>query len=287
MAFSEPAPTPSSQLQLPTGVPGLDEVLGGGIPEQSCTVITGGPGSGKTALALQFAFANASDEQPVVYFSGPGLPPERLERFHHHWKFFDAERVDRDVHFVNLGRHFEERDAARVIDRLELEISAYQAAFVVVDLPTALTPLRVWTDIALFLAASRTTSLLLADCTDVQPHVQGILAVADSVLCLEQSPRRTVSARKVAGQQPLPGEHTLQLTWQGVRVFPRWANPVRRMPHCSSERRISVLKVSDRARFAVLPYEIGPRGIQTLTLTRAREEYRPSNGHIVNYRYAG
>jgi circadian clock protein KaiC len=42
---------------LPGGVPGLDDILGGGIPEGSLTVIGGATGTGKTTVALQFAFA--------------------------------------------------------------------------------------------------------------------------------------------------------------------------------------------------------------------------------------
>jgi replicative DNA helicase len=44
--------------KLPTGVPGLDEIVGGGLPEFSFNVIAGTPGSGKTTLAHQFVFAN-------------------------------------------------------------------------------------------------------------------------------------------------------------------------------------------------------------------------------------
>ena len=50
--------------RLPTGVPGLDEILGGGVPEYSFNLIVGEPGSGKTTLAHQIMFANASTEQP-------------------------------------------------------------------------------------------------------------------------------------------------------------------------------------------------------------------------------
>ena len=43
--------------RLATGVPGLDELLGGGIPEFSFNLIAGAPGSGKTTLAHQLMFA--------------------------------------------------------------------------------------------------------------------------------------------------------------------------------------------------------------------------------------
>ena len=43
-----------------TGVPGLDEILGGGLPEYSFNILAGTPGCGKTTLVHQFMFANAS-----------------------------------------------------------------------------------------------------------------------------------------------------------------------------------------------------------------------------------
>ena len=49
--------------KLPTGVPGLDEILGGGLPEFSFNIIAGAPGSGKTTLAHQIVFANATPER--------------------------------------------------------------------------------------------------------------------------------------------------------------------------------------------------------------------------------
>lgn len=51
----------------PTGVPGLDELVGGGLPTGTCTLLLGGPGTGKTTLGLQFIHAG------VVKFGEPGL----------------------------------------------------------------------------------------------------------------------------------------------------------------------------------------------------------------------
>jgi KaiC/GvpD/RAD55 family RecA-like ATPase len=46
---------------LPTGIPGLDELLNGGIPESRVVLVIGGPGSGKTTLASQFLYKGISD----------------------------------------------------------------------------------------------------------------------------------------------------------------------------------------------------------------------------------
>ena len=50
--------------RLATGVPGLDEILGGGLPEFSFNLIAGQPGCGKTTLAHQIMFALATAERP-------------------------------------------------------------------------------------------------------------------------------------------------------------------------------------------------------------------------------
>jgi KaiC/GvpD/RAD55 family RecA-like ATPase len=47
--------------RLPTGVPGLDAVLGGGVPEFSFNVIAGTPGAGKTTLAQQISQQTLAD----------------------------------------------------------------------------------------------------------------------------------------------------------------------------------------------------------------------------------
>src|ERR1700722_13077457 len=76
--------------QLPSGVRGLDEILGGGIPEFSFNVIAGAPGSGKTTLAHQIVFANATDKKPALYFTVLGEPAIKMLRYQQQYSFFDA-----------------------------------------------------------------------------------------------------------------------------------------------------------------------------------------------------
>jgi RecA/RadA recombinase len=55
--------------RLPTGVRHLDEILNGGLPKGSVTVVAGAPGSGKTILAQQICFHNASARSRVLSFT--------------------------------------------------------------------------------------------------------------------------------------------------------------------------------------------------------------------------
>src|SRR6478735_1881356 len=90
--------------QLPTGVPGLDEILGGGLPEYSFNIIAGAPGCGKTTLAHQIAFANARPQTPVLYFTVLGEPAIKMLRYQQQFTFFDHAKMDGSVRFVNLSQ---------------------------------------------------------------------------------------------------------------------------------------------------------------------------------------
>src|ERR1051326_2278872 len=75
--------------KLPSGVPGLDEILGGGISEFSFNIIAGAPGCGKTTLAHQIAFANATPKKPALYFTVLGEPVLKMVRYQQQYSFFD------------------------------------------------------------------------------------------------------------------------------------------------------------------------------------------------------
>lgn len=54
-------------LKVPTQIAGLDEVLEGGLPRGRTTLASGGPGSGKTVLGLEFLCSGAMDGEPGVF----------------------------------------------------------------------------------------------------------------------------------------------------------------------------------------------------------------------------
>src|SRR5687768_5175093 len=88
--------------QLPSGVRGLDTILGGGVPEFSFNIITGAPGCGKTTLAHQIIFANATREKPAIYFTVLGEPALKMLRYQQQYSFFDTALVGKSIRFINL-----------------------------------------------------------------------------------------------------------------------------------------------------------------------------------------
>jgi circadian clock protein KaiC len=59
--------TNSNNHLVSTGIPGLDHVLGGGLPRHHVYLIEGAPGSGKTTLALQFLLEGVARGEQALY----------------------------------------------------------------------------------------------------------------------------------------------------------------------------------------------------------------------------
>jgi len=57
-----------SRSKAPTGITGFDEICGGGLPRGRTTLLVGGPGSGKTVLALQFLVHGAREDNEAGVF---------------------------------------------------------------------------------------------------------------------------------------------------------------------------------------------------------------------------
>src|ERR1700684_2562624 len=119
--------------KLPTGVPGLDEILGGGLPEFSFNIVAGAPGSGKTTLAHQIIFANASRRKPALYFTVLGEPALKMLRYQQQYSFFDESKMGSAVRFINLSDVLIEQDLSAVLAEIIKQVTAINPGIVVVD----------------------------------------------------------------------------------------------------------------------------------------------------------
>ncbi|ATB50656.1 ATPase domain-containing protein [Corallococcus macrosporus] len=69
LAESGPPPGPPLEAKCALGIPGLDTMLSGGVPQGSTTILLGPPGSGKTLLGLNFLAEGARRGERVHYFA--------------------------------------------------------------------------------------------------------------------------------------------------------------------------------------------------------------------------
>jgi circadian clock protein KaiC len=89
--------------RLTTGIPGLDVVLGGGFEPGSVTVLAGPPGTGKTILAQQICFANATTARRAVYYTTLSEPHSKLVGHLAPFSFFAPEKLGQEVEYIHLG----------------------------------------------------------------------------------------------------------------------------------------------------------------------------------------
>jgi circadian clock protein KaiC len=221
-----------------TGIPGLDAVLGGGLPEYSFNLIAGAPGAGKTTLVQQILFANATPERPALYFTVLGEPTIKMIRYQRQFGFFDPARVPSAVRFINLTAEAASGDLDAVLQRIVTEVGNTTPAFVAVDsfrtLDSQHRPsesegvdslARFVHRLAQQLTTWEVTSFLIGEYTEAEQR-NPVFTVADSILLLSEDADRNSTTRKlrvvkVRGRGPMPGLHTFRITAAGLQVFPR------------------------------------------------------------------
>ena len=223
---------------LKTGVPGFDAILGGGLPEYSFNLIAGSPGTGKTTLAQQIAFANATVERPALYFTVLGEPTIKMLRYQREFGFFDPAMVGKAVQYLNLSEEALELDLSEVLERVVAEVERAKPGIVVVDsfrafsrrVPDTTSPGVMALDhfvqrLALQLTSWEVTSFLIGEYGDTEQR-NPIFTVADGVFWLTQvadrnSVVRKIQTMKIRGRAPMPGLHTFRITDRGIQIFPR------------------------------------------------------------------
>jgi len=119
--------------RLSSGHPRLDAVLGGGLPENAINLVLGRPGSGKTILAQQYVFANATAERPAIYLSTVSEPLEKIVRYAQTLDFFAPEAVGRSVFYEDLGSVLNEQGLQGIVDRVAGLMKERRPGMIVID----------------------------------------------------------------------------------------------------------------------------------------------------------
>jgi circadian clock protein KaiC len=226
--------------------------VGGGLPEYSFNIIAGEPGSGKTTLAHQFVFANATPEHPALYFTVLGESAIKMLRYQQQYTFFDTSKLHSSIRFINLSQIVMENDLGAVLEQITKEVEKANPAVVVVDSfrtmvrkPQSDMDLQSFIQrLALFLASWQATTFLIGEYAEDELHDNPIFTVADGLIWLRQTAERNSIVRKLQviklrGQNSVPGLHTFRITDSGVQAFSRTFGLIGHLKNPSSHRRLS------------------------------------------------
>jgi circadian clock protein KaiC len=223
--------------QMATGVRGLDDIMGGGIPEFSFNIIAGAPGCGKTTLAHQIVFANASVRKPALYFTVLGEPAMKMLRYQQQYSFFDEAKLGKAIRFVNLADVVLELDLNAVFEEITKQVAALNPSIVVVDsFRTVVRKAMSGTSelemqsfiqrLAQFLTSWEATTFLVGEYVQEEIRDNPVFTVADGLFWLSQVAERNSVVRKLQimklrGQESVPGLHTIRISDGGLQAFSR------------------------------------------------------------------
>ena len=222
--------------QFSTGVRGLDDILGGGVPEFSQRA--GGPaGLRKTTLAHQIIFANATPKKSALYFTVLGEPVLKMLRYQQQFSFFDEASVGKAVRFINLSDLALEKDLTAVLEEIIAQVTAANAGIVVLDSFRTLAR-KATSDVgevevqsflhrlAQFLTSWEATTFLVGEYVEDEVRDNSLFTMVDGIIWLFQVTERNSVVRKLQimklrGQATVPGLHTVRTTHDGLQMFSR------------------------------------------------------------------
>jgi circadian clock protein KaiC len=223
--------------QLPSGVRGLDAILGGGIPEFSFNIIAGTPGCGKTTMAHQIVFANATAKKPALFFTVLGEPALKMLRYQQQYAFFDQSKLGNAVRFINLADVVLKKNMDAVLDEITKQVIAVNPGVVVVDsFRTVIRKagggvsdmeMQAFVQcLALFLTSWEATTFLVGEYDPSEIRDNPVFTIADGLFWLSQKVERNSVVRKmqiikVRGQNTVPGLHTIRIGNNGLQAFSR------------------------------------------------------------------
>jgi circadian clock protein KaiC len=226
--------------------------LNGGLPRNSVNVIAGPPGTGKTILAQQIVFHNATQDDRAPYLVTVSEPTIKILRYSQRFSFFDGDRVGHNVVYLDIGSLLLEEGLEGVTVQIEKYIEEYSPSILAIDsfkaiheMAQSVPQLREFAyRLAVRLTAWGSTTLLIGEYTRETINEAPIFAVADGIIVLEHNSRgmqtyRQLEVLKMRGDDYFSGKHPFIINNDGLTVFPRLKTPAVAEPYAVGERRIS------------------------------------------------
>jgi circadian clock protein KaiC len=223
----------ASQPLDSTGVPNLDLVLGGGVSRGTLLIAVGPPGSGKTTMACQLAFAAARDGRRALILTTLSESTSKLVAHLRTYDFYDPDLLGNRVQILSLQQflHGEPADiGAKVVALVRKE----GATLVVLDGLSGVRAAIQDTNAARQFLFDVGTTLSLQGTTTIITHEAEIrnaaffpeATTADTILGLyfdvqDERQRRRLEVIKARGAAPLSGLHSLAIGAAGIEIFPR------------------------------------------------------------------
>lgn len=222
-----------SDSVLSTGIPSFDLILGGGIPVRQSIIVSGSPGTGKTVLCSQIAFAQAERGTPVIIATVTSEPHDKLVADLQNFRFLNRARIGEEVFFLSIYPWLK-KGAKEAKELILSTVRDRGARLLFMDGIRSLREL--WQDEAKLreFLYELTVSLAALDCIGLFtteyplprllefPEATTLDGIISMSIRQSGSRRvRRVEVAKLRGRAHLNGEHVMRMSANGIDVTPR------------------------------------------------------------------
>ncbi|WP_158259357.1 ATPase domain-containing protein [Hasllibacter halocynthiae] len=230
--------------RMGTGVPQLDQILGGGLVRGSAYIVQGPPGAGKTIMANQICHERARRGEGALYLT---LLAESFGRMFSHmngFSFFEPAHIPDRVYYAGAYATIRDEGPDALIRLVSAELRKRRPALLVIDGLFAArdhaggrdadAAFRAFVhEIGQQAALTETTILLLtnqsrASSSPEYTMVDGWIELQDELRA--ERALRTLIVHKQRGSAFLRGRHEYRIGEDGLTVFPRLETQASREP---------------------------------------------------------
>lgn len=219
--------------RISTGVRNLDEILFGGIPTNSLTVISGPPGSGKTILSQQIAFKNATPKMCALIFQTLSEPTAKTLRYVKQFTHFDSQKLENEsIKFIDLGEILRSNGLEKAVELLMGHIRKEKPAFVVIDsfkvfedLAQNREQLRKFSyEVAINLTAWECTCFFLGEFSEKDIESNPLFSIIDGIILLKSreelaEQQRLIQVIKMRGTNHSRDIHPFSISTAGIEIY--------------------------------------------------------------------
>lgn len=228
------ATTSDNSQVLVTGVPNLDQLLGGGLPANAFVLIMGRPGSGKTTLANQIAFHAAGVGKRILILTALSESTSKLIEHLRSFDFFKQTFIGGPIQFLSLqpllgqGLEAAGREILSMARRMNADmvvLDGFRGMRGIEGAP--LLARQFLYDVGTTLSTMGSMFLVTTETEPTDPTFYPETTTADVIIALHYSvvdvaQRRTLEVVKARGRAPLPGLHSLALSGKGAVIYPQF-----------------------------------------------------------------
>jgi circadian clock protein KaiC len=217
---------------VPTGLPGLDRILEGGLPRGGIYLVEGLPGAGKTILGNQLCFNHVAAGGQALFLTLLTEPHARMLGFMRPFAFYDDAAAGDSLQYLSGLQALEHDGLSGLLALIRASIRERRVTILVIDglntaadaAPSGLSLGRFLAELQLTLETFGCTAVLLGrpnEAADTPLHtmVDGVISLTS--VRMDGRGARVLRVRKLRGSPFLEGQHSYRIGDTGMAVYPR------------------------------------------------------------------